>query len=113
MMELSAIYANLNCTDLHRSSRWFSALFERDADAMPMPGLAEWHHSRRSGFQLFENPDAAGDGTLTLIVKDVRSEHARLSRIGPGRVELGDHSMIVRLRDPDGNMIVLAEGLES
>jgi catechol 2,3-dioxygenase-like lactoylglutathione lyase family enzyme len=108
-MNIAAIYANLNCSDLQRSQRWFEALFQRQADNRPMPGLVEWHHKGRCGFQLFENADDAGNGTVTLIVRDIRSEHQRLCTISPGQLEMGQNSMVLRLRDPDGNLVVLAE----
>ncbi len=108
-MHLSAIYANLNCTDLHRSERWFRRMFGRRCDRRPMPGLVEWRYQGGCGFQLFENPDDAGKGTLTLLVQDVRKEHERLSKIAPGQLEIGNGAPILRLHDPDGNLVVLAE----
>lgn len=108
-MELSGIYANLSCTNLRRSARWFETLFARDPDEKPLPGLVQWRHKNGCGFQLFEDVDGAGDGTLQLVVRDVRSEHKRLKGIGPGQVELGGDKMVLRLRDPDGNLVVLTE----
>jgi catechol 2,3-dioxygenase-like lactoylglutathione lyase family enzyme len=111
MMGLKAIYAQLSCSDLAGSIRWFASVFEREPDARPMPGLAEWHHDEKAGFQLFENKQNAGHGTLTLIVDDVRDQHTRLSNAGmePGDVQPADYTTIVRLRDPDGNLVVLAQ----
>ena len=110
-MTLAAIYAHLSCSDLTRSSAWFTSLFGREPDARPMAGLAEWHHQTTAGFQLFEHARNAGHGTLTLIVAAVRDEHARLvrARLDPGEVEAADDTTIVRLRDPDGNLVVLAQ----
>ena len=76
-----------------------------------MAGLAEWHHGKQAGFQLFESTAHAGHGTLTLIVGAVRAEHERVASIGldPGEVETADYTTIVRLKDPDGNLVVLAQ----
>ncbi len=110
-MVLTAIFAQLNCTDLERSTEWFATIFDRNPDARPMQGLAEWHHGSGAGFQLYLNPVEAGHGTLTLIVRDVRVEHARLSFEGirPGNVESADYTTILRLHDPDRNLVVLAQ----
>ena len=110
-MDLTAIYANVSCSGLGRSTAWFEALMGRSPDAAPMKGLVEWHHGREGGLQLFENPAGAGHGTLTLIVGAVRDEHARLTEAGlaPGPVETADYTTIVRLRDPDSNLVVLAQ----
>jgi catechol 2,3-dioxygenase-like lactoylglutathione lyase family enzyme len=74
-----------------------------------MPGLAEWHHREGAGLQLFENPEHAGHGTLTLIVSALPAERARLAALSPGEIEPADYVSLIRLRDPDGNLIVLAE----
>ena len=110
-MAVQRIYAHLSCSDLAASLPWFEALFAREPDARPMDGLAEWHHRDAAGLQLFENPADAGRGTLTLIVEGLRDEHARLEKAGlrPGEVEAGDATSLVRLRDPDENLVVLAQ----
>ena len=108
-MTIAKIYAHLSCSDLETSIPWFATLFGRDPDARPMAGLAEWHHSDPAGFQLFEDSGAAGEGTLTLIVTGLAAEHARLSALEPADIEEGDGISLVRLDDPDGNLVVLAE----
>jgi len=110
-MTIAAIYAQLCCSDLKRSSEWFSAVFDRKPDATPMAGLAEWHHQQSAGFQLYEERANAGRGTLTLIVKDLEGEHSRLVAAGlkPGEIEPADYTTIMRLRDPDENLVVLAQ----
>jgi hypothetical protein len=47
---------------------------------------------------------------LTLGVLPIAPEHARLAAAGlaPGAIEQAEDYFIVRLRDPDGNLIVLA-----
>jgi hypothetical protein len=76
-----------------------------------MAGLAEWHHRDDAGFQLFEDRANAGRGTMTLIVSSLREEHARLAKAGfaPGDIEAADTTSLVRLRDPDNNLVVLAQ----
>lgn len=110
-MELTAIYAHLSCHDLARSAIWFAALFGREPDARPMQGLVEWHNGQHAGFQLFQDGGHAGQGTLTLIVPDIQSEHRRLvaNALEPGEIESADYTTIMRLHDPDGNLVVLAQ----
>ena len=110
-MALHKIYAHISCSDLERSRAWFEKLFGRAPDGSPMKGLVEWHHGDSAGFQLFEQPEKAGGHTLTLGVTALRDEHARVSGSGlaPGPVESADKVSVVRLQDPDGNLVVLAQ----
>lgn len=110
-MSIDKIYAQLNCTDLATSMIWYQKLFDRAPDARPMDGLAEWHHHDSAGLQLYENAAAAGHGTMTLIVHGLKGEHARLEAAGlsPGDIESATSTSIVRLRDVDHNLIVLAQ----
>jgi catechol 2,3-dioxygenase-like lactoylglutathione lyase family enzyme len=110
-MAIKKILAQLNCSDLSSSQAWYEKFFGRTPDACPMAGLAEWHQQNAGGLQLFESKDHAGHGTLTLIVDGLKDERIRLENAGlsPGDVEPATSISLVRLRDPDGNLIVLAQ----
>ncbi|WP_425410680.1 VOC family protein [Hyphococcus sp.] len=110
-MAIEKIYAQLSCSDIVNSAKWFQTLFGRAPDARPMNGLVEWRHEKQAGFQLFENPGDAGRGTMTLIVSALQKEHERLTEAGmaPPAIEPADSVSLVRLRDPDGNLVVLAQ----
>ncbi len=106
-MAITGIYANVACSDLARSRDWYETLFGRAPDAEPMDGLVEWHWDPH-GFQLHNDPAKAGNGTLTLMTSGLHAEKARLAGLGAGEVEPAAHFSILRLRDPDGNLVVLA-----
>lgn len=110
-MSIAKIYAHLSCSDGVRTAVWFESLFGRPPDSREMPGLMEWHHGPDAGLPLWQDPANAGHGTVTLIVTGIAAEHARLADAGlfPGPVEPGDKVSVVRLRDPDQNLVVLAQ----
>ena len=110
-MSIAKIYAQLACSDHAESTSWFERLFGRVPDARPMVGLAEWHHRDAAGLQLFQDPFNAGRGTVTLITDNLREERARLAASGlaPPDIEPADTVSLLRLHDPDGNLVVLAQ----
>jgi hypothetical protein len=114
-MPIRAIYAHLSCVSLANSAAWFAKLFGRPPDARPMAGLVEWHLGHAAGLQLFEDPTNSGHGTLTLLVDGLWDEHERLSaaHLNPGDAEEADTVSLIRLRDPDGNLVVFAEPTSS
>lgn len=109
-MPVTAIFANVSCRDLERSAAWYKDLFGRERDAAPMPGLNEWHRDG-AGLQLHEDAAKAGNSTLTLIVDNLAAERRRLSGTGieTGEIEEADYTSVMRLSDPDGNLVVLAQ----
>jgi hypothetical protein len=111
IMAIEKIFAHVSCLNMDRSKQWYAKLFGRAADAEPMARLAEWHHGSDAGMQLFEDKTSAGKSTLTLIVKGLAEEHERLTSRGlsPGAVEGGEKISILRMNDPDGNLVVLAQ----
>jgi hypothetical protein len=78
-----------------------------------MDGLAEWHFTDSAEVQLHENPANAGKSTLTIGVKNLEPERRRLSEHGlePGVIEPTKSSFIMRIKDPDGNLIVMMSTL--
>jgi hypothetical protein len=110
-MAIEKVFAHVSCSDLERSKAWYSILFGRKPDAEPMQHLAEWHHGQCAGMQLFGDTSKAGKSTVTLMVTGLRDEYQRLAAgdLHPGDVESGDQVSLVRLRDPDDNVVVLAQ----
>lgn len=109
-MPIETIFAHVSCRDIAVSAPWYEKLFGKAPVRRPMPGLVEWQFSDSAEVQLFESPEHAGHGTLTLGVLPIEPEHIRLTAAGlaPGPIEEAEDYFIVRLRDPDGNLIVLA-----
>jgi hypothetical protein len=109
-MPIEKVFAHISCSNLESSIAWFTKLFGRSPDETPMEGLAEWHQNNQAGFQLFQDPKNAGHATMTLGVSDLDSQHSRLAepkfQLGP--IEETVYVNIVRIRDPDQNLIVLA-----
>jgi catechol 2,3-dioxygenase-like lactoylglutathione lyase family enzyme len=109
-MSIETLFANVSCSDLETSVAWYEKLFGKPPLRRPMPGLAEWQLTESAELQLFEAKEHAGHSTLTLGVMPIEPERERLTAAGlaPGPVEQATHFFIVRLRDPDGNLVVLA-----
>lgn len=109
-MGIDTIFANVSRSDLSVSERWYEKLFGRAADRHPMDGLAEWHFTDSAEVQLYEEKPKAGHSTLTLRVTAMGEERDRLkaAAIAVGEIEKGGPGFILRLSDPDGNLVVLA-----
>lgn len=109
-MGIATILANVSCSDLAASEPWYAKLFGKEATRHPMAGLAEWHFTDSAGVQLYEQKDNAGHCTVTLGVLPLEPERKRLLQAGltPGPIEEAKDLFIMRIRDPDNNLVVLA-----
>jgi catechol 2,3-dioxygenase-like lactoylglutathione lyase family enzyme len=109
-MAIQTIFAHVSCSDLEASIAWYEKLFGKPPLRRPMPGLAEWQFTESAEVQLFEDKSKAGTSTLTLGVLPLAPERRRLVDAGleAGPIEEAKHFWIMRMRDPDGNLVVLA-----
>jgi len=114
-MSIQTVFACLSCRELATSLPWYEKLFGKPPLRRPMPGLAEWQFTQSAEIQLFEAPDHAGHSTLTLGVLPMEPERRRLQAAGlnPGPIEEVEDFFIMRLQDPDQNLIVLASAERS
>jgi hypothetical protein len=114
-MAIQTVFAHVSCANLETSRAWYEKLFGTPPTREPMPRLVEWHVTDSAEVQLYEEPDHAGASTLTLGVLPLEPERARLEKAGlaPGPIEKADSFYIMRLRDPDQNLVVLASAKKS
>jgi len=109
-MAIQTIFAHVSCSDLKTSEAWYAKLFGKSATRHPMERLAEWQLTESAELQLYEDKPHAGHSTLTLGVMPLGEERKRLAEAGldPGPIETASHFYLLRMRDPDGNLVVLA-----
>ena len=114
-MAIRTIFAHVSCSDLATSRAWYEKLFGKPPGREPMPKLAEWQFSDSAEVQLYEEKAHAGASTLTLGVLPLEPERKRLEAAGlaPGPIEEAKGYFLMRLRDPDGNLIVFASAKRS
>jgi hypothetical protein len=114
-MSIATIFAHVSCSNLAVSVSWYEKLFGKPPIRRPMPGLAEWQFTDSAEVQLFEAKAHAGHSTLTLGVLPLEPERERLIAAGlaPDPIEAADDFFIMRLRDPDQNLIVFASAKRS
>ena len=109
-MSIQTIFAHVSCSDIETSANWYERLLGRAPARRPMPGVCEWQFSESAEVQLCEEKALAGASTLTLNVLGLEPEHRRLEEAGllPGPIEETGGYCLMRLRDPDQNLIVFA-----
>lgn len=110
-MDTTHLMGNQAVADLEAAERWYTTLFDRGPDARPMEGLLEWHLGEAHGLQVFRDPARAGGSGVVIRVADLDGAADALATAGLGHdgVEGATHQRILRLADPDGNVVVLTD----
>jgi hypothetical protein len=114
-VSISTVFAHVSCSDIKVSAPWYEKLFGTPPVRKPMPGLVEWQFTESAEVQVYQNKEHAGHSTLTLGVLPLEPERQRLEEAGlqPGPIEETGGFFIMRLYDPDQNLIVFASAERS
>jgi predicted enzyme related to lactoylglutathione lyase len=114
-MSIRNALASLAVKDLSQASLWYEKLFGRDADSRPMPELAEWRFDGGGWLQVYQLPERAGTGSVTLATRDLdeQIQQLRAAGIDPGQKITSDKVDVVMIKDPDGNSIAVAQARDA
>jgi catechol 2,3-dioxygenase-like lactoylglutathione lyase family enzyme len=110
-MNIQGLYAAVFVRDIATSSDFYSSVLGRAPDDKPMATLVQWRGFGSAGIQLFQDPSKAGKGVMTLVVRDLVATKSLLDaeKIKVDGIQQGNFGKIAHVKDPDGNVITLAE----
>ena|SRR5689334_9955709 len=110
-MLIRNVLAGVAVRDLSAAMRWYENIFERPADALPMPEVAEWRAEKGGWIQVFHDEARAGSSSVTLSVGDLDRTVDALKKKGIHATNRKDTKTVktALISDPDGNRVVLAE----
>ena len=106
--------ASVAVRDLASAVKWYEKLIGRPADSTPMPEVAEWKFERGGWLQIYQLPERAGAGSVTLAVSSIDEQSEQLTRLGIATPQRSSGTTVktVMITDPDGNHIAFAEAID-
>jgi len=109
-MSIDNALASVAVRNIETASSWYARLLGQPG-SKPMPEVAEWRFARGGCLQVYELPERAGQGSMTLAVSDIDAETRRLAALDIDTSQRSSSSRVKTLMftDPDGNHIALAE----
>lgn len=119
MLDVDNVLAVVHLADLEEVAPWYERLFGRPPDRRPMETVVEWQLGVTGGLQVVRDAERAGKSSLTIGVGDIDDAVRDITARGlQGTAEtVGEQNgaplRIVILRDPAGNMVVLASAAAS
>lgn len=113
-MRTQKVMAGVLVADIDKATDFYTRLFGRPADSVPMPSCHEWHFSDAAWVQVVEDEKRGGSSSLALVVPELAAELGELRERGfdfPLPQTVPDFIRYVTLTDPEGNQITLVESL--
>jgi hypothetical protein len=113
-MSITNALASVAVRELDSTARWYETLFGRPADSRSVPEVVEWKFEGGGWLQVYQNPDRAGLGSVTLAISDLDEQIADLRKIGikAGAPLKSATANVLMIKDPDGNSIAFAQALD-
>ena len=113
-MSIDNAIASVAVKDLAAASAWYRALLGRGPDSTPMSEVAEWRFPRGGWLQVYQLPERAGNGSVTLAVSNIEEvvAHATTLGIDTSQQTTGAKVKTLMIADPDGNHIAFAEAID-
>ena len=113
-MSIDNAIASVAVKDLRVAVPWYETLLGRKADSAPMPEVAEWKFRGGGWLQVYQLPERAGAGSVTLAVSDLDKVAARVEGLGIDTSQRTSSAKVKTLMivDQDGNHIAFAQAID-
>ncbi|WP_433872682.1 VOC family protein [Saccharopolyspora sp. CA-218241] len=113
-LNADSVCAVVSVVDFQSAQTWYSTLFGRAPDLVPVDGVAEWKLAENAWLQLGEDPERAGKSTVVIGVRDLAEqlEAVRAAGFAPGEIEtIPGLIRMSTILDPEGNAVNFFEEL--
>ena len=113
---INSVIAVVPVKDHYIAVEWYKKLLGRDADVVPVEGVAEWQLAENAWLQVGTDPEQAGDTTVTIGVNDIDAQCNTLAKANVPHGEVVEYPEIIKMVeviDPSGNKIVFVQDLSS
>ena len=113
---INSVIAVLPVKDQDTAVEWYKKLLGRDADIVPVEGVAEWQLAENAWIQVTTDPERAGSATAIIGVNDIDSQCTFCAAANVPHGEVIEYPEIIKMIeviDPDGNKIAFVQDISN
>lgn len=113
-MSIRNALASVAVKELTAATEWYERVIGHPPDSRPMAEVVEWKFAGGGWLQVYQLPERAGAGSVTLAVSSIAEQISQLDALGidTRARSSGDKVKTVMISDPDGNHIAFAEAID-
>lgn len=113
---INSVFAVLSVRKQDDAVRWYANLFGRNADMIPVEGVAEWQLADSAWLQVTADSERAGASTVIVGVNDIEAQCRTCAEANVPHGEVVEYPGIIKMIeviDPDGNKIAFVQDISS
>ena len=113
---INSVIAVLPVKDQDAAVLWYKKLLGRDADIIPVDGVAEWQLAENAWIQVTTDPERAGSATVIIGVNDIESQCKFCAAANVPHGEIIEYPEIIKMIeviDPEGNKIAFVQDISN
>ena len=111
---INNVVAVISVKDQQSAVGWYTRLLGREADVVPMDGVAEWLLADNAWLQVGIDPERAGYTTVIIGVNDIDVQRSFCEKAGVPLGEVVEIPQTIKMAetaDPDGNKVVFVQDI--
>ena len=111
---INSVVAVVPVKDQNTAVEWYTKLLGRDADLVPVEGVAEWQLAENAWLQVSTDPERAGSTTVVIGVNDIDAQCRACASADVSYGEVVEYPEVVRMMeviDPDGNKVTFVQDI--
>jgi hypothetical protein len=109
MLPIQNALASVPVKDVKSACEWYERFLGRPPDSRPLSEVAEWKFEQGGWLQVYQLPERAGHGSVTLVVSRLEEQLGELQH--PTVLQYAAMK-VAMIKDPDGNSIALTEAVD-
>ncbi|OFC68789.1 VOC family protein [Alteromonas confluentis] len=111
---INGVISVLPVKEFDRALDFYTRLFEREPDIIPMDGVAEWQLLEGAWIQLSVDPEKAGSTSVVITVTDIDKHHHFCESNGLPIGDIIEYPGVIKLAevsDPEGNKVSFVQDI--
>ena len=113
---INSVIAVVPVRNQDTATGWYKKLLGRDADIVPVEGVAEWQLAENAWLQVTTDPERAGSTTVIIGVNDIDAQCSSCVAANVPHGEVVEYPEVIKMIeviDPDGNKVAFIQDISN